>query len=62
MRWVPFTGGKERKFKRTAVYYFVISKVHLCNCEQTGDTGIFQDFIKHARTLTNLHGAKVYSC
>lgn len=33
MRWIPFTGGQGRKFKSTAVYYFVISEVHLCNCE-----------------------------
>ena len=62
MRWVPFTGGRERKCKRTAVYYFVISEERLCNCEQNRDTRIFHDFIKHVRTLTNLHEAKVYSC
>lgn len=62
MRLVPYTRGRERTHKRTAMYYFVISMVHLCRCVKNGDTGIFQDFITHARTLTNLSGAQVYSC
>lgn len=41
MHWVPFTRGREYKWERTAVCYFVIREVHLCICDRMETLGNF---------------------